>query len=88
MEVIVLKQFAKDLKKLKSEKLNNEVLQLIEALENVQSIRDMNTIKKMQGFAISYRIRIGDYRVGCFVENNCVELVRIAHRKEIYSIFP
>jgi mRNA interferase RelE/StbE len=88
MEVIVLKQFAKDLKKLKSDKLNEEVLQLIEALESVETIREMSNVKKMKGFTNSYRFRIGDYRVGCFVENDKIELVRIAHRKEIYSIFP
>ncbi|WP_374754821.1 type II toxin-antitoxin system RelE family toxin [Dyadobacter psychrophilus] len=44
--------------------------------------------KKLKGFSNAYRIRIGDYRVGIFVENNIVELARIAHRKDIYKVFP
>lgn len=88
MIVIVLRQFQKDLQKQTSTELNNEVLNLIELLEEANSIRELSNVKKMKGFSNYYRIRIGDYRVGCRVEKNTIELMRLAHRKDIYSIFP
>ncbi|MDP5139883.1 MAG: type II toxin-antitoxin system RelE/ParE family toxin [Spirosomaceae bacterium] len=42
----------------------------------------------MKGFKSFYRIRVGHYRVGCIVEGNSIEFMRISHRKEIYAIFP
>jgi mRNA interferase RelE/StbE len=88
MIVVVLRQFQKDLQKQTSTELNNEVLSLIELLEEANSIRELSNVKKMKGFSNYYRIRIGDYRVGCRVEKNTIELMRLAHRKDIYSIFP
>ena len=88
MKVIVLRQFQKDLQKLGSTQLNNEVLNLIEQMEGARSIRELSNVKKMKGFSNYYRVRIGDYRVGCLVEKNTIELMRLAHRKEIYAIFP
>jgi len=88
MIVVVLRQFQKDLQKQASTELNNEVLSLIELLEEANSIRELSNVKKMKGFSNYYRIRIGDYRVGCRVEKNTIELMRLAHRKDIYSIFP
>lgn len=35
-----------------------------------------------------YRIRIGDYRIGIFVEGKTVEFARVVHRKDIYQQFP
>lgn len=88
MKVIVLKQFQKDLQKVNSKDINIEILNLIEILERSKSIRLLVNVKKMKGFRNYYRIRVGDYRIGCLVDSDTVELMRFAHRKEIYSIFP
>jgi mRNA-degrading endonuclease RelE of RelBE toxin-antitoxin system len=42
----------------------------------------------MKGFKNAFRIRIGDYRVGFLFQDNAIMLGRIAHRKNIYDIFP
>lgn len=88
MKAIVLRQFQKDLQKVNSKDMNIEILNLIEILENAKSIRLLSNVKKMKGFSKYYRIRIGDYRVGCLVDQSTVELMRFANRKDIYSIFP
>ncbi len=36
----------------------------------------------------AYRIKIGDYRIGIFVESKVVEMARFVHRKDIYKVFP
>ncbi|MGH2412635.1 MAG: type II toxin-antitoxin system RelE family toxin, partial [Microcystaceae cyanobacterium] len=36
----------------------------------------------------AYRIRLGDYRIGLFIEGKTVTFARVLHRKEIYRYFP
>jgi mRNA interferase RelE/StbE len=45
-------------------------------------------LKKLQGFKSVYRIRIGDYRIGIFIDGNTVQFVRVLNRKDIYKYFP
>jgi mRNA interferase RelE/StbE len=45
-------------------------------------------VKKLVGFKEAFRIRLGNYRVGVFLEGENVIFARVAHRKDIYSIFP
>jgi len=42
----------------------------------------------MQGYSNSYRIRVGDYRIGIEIFGNTVEVIRTLHRKEFYRYFP
>ena len=45
-------------------------------------------LKKLKGFKTAYRIRIGDYRIGVFIDGDIVEFARVVHRKDIYRLFP
>ena len=46
-------------------------------------------IKKIQGREGYYRIRIGDYRIGCVIETgNRIIFYRVKNRKDIYKVFP
>lgn len=47
-------------------------------------------IEKMTGYTDKYKIRVGDYRIGISIDKQIKTLIcqRIAHRKEIYRIFP
>ena len=51
---------------------------------------DLGYIEKMKGYPGNYKIRIGQYRIGITVDKQKTILVcnRIAHRKDIYRIFP
>ncbi len=44
----------------------------------------------MKGYRDKYKIRIGNYRIGIAVdrENRVIICQRIAHRRDIYRIFP
>ncbi len=44
----------------------------------------------MKGYADKYKIRVGDYRIGITLEKETSTLIcqRVAHRKDIYKIFP
>ncbi|MFM7717678.1 MAG: type II toxin-antitoxin system RelE family toxin [Microcystis sp.] len=45
-------------------------------------------MKAIEGHPSYYRIRIGDYRIGIYVEENMIAFVRVLHRKEMYCYFP
>lgn len=51
---------------------------------------DLGYLEKMKGYPNKYKIRVGNYRIGITVEKNNQTLIcqRIAHRKEIYRVFP
>jgi mRNA interferase RelE/StbE len=46
-------------------------------------------IHKMRGFENYYRIRIGQYRIGCKItSDNGIIFYRVKSRSEIYRVFP
>ena len=47
-------------------------------------------VEKMKGYSDKYKIRIGDYRIGINIDSASRRIIcqRIAHRREIYRIFP
>jgi mRNA interferase RelE/StbE len=88
MKVEFLRQFDKDLDSIETKRVSDKLIQLIKTFENADSIIDIPHIRKLKGIDHCFRIRIGDYRIGVFIENQIVQFARIAHRKEIYRIFP
>jgi mRNA interferase RelE/StbE len=51
---------------------------------------ELGFLEKMKGYSDKYKFRVGDYRVGLTVdkENQVIICERVAHRREIYRIFP
>ena len=47
-------------------------------------------LERMTGYPDNYKIRIGDYRIGVTLNNRhrLITFRRVAHRKDIYRIFP
>jgi len=47
-------------------------------------------LERMTGYPNKYKIRIGSYRIGITInkQNRSIICQRIAHRKEIYRMFP
>jgi len=89
MQVVFDKRFTKDITKIKHQALKQKIKATIEQIEQAGSITKVNKLKKLKGHPAAYRIRVGDYRMGLFVlDENTVELVRVLHRKDIYSSFP
>lgn len=83
------KAFLKSVQKINNQKLKNQVLQVIEELENAQTLSEVGSVKKLVGFKKYYRLRLGQYRLG--LEKNdeaTVTLITLAHRKDIYKVFP
>lgn len=81
--------FVRSFKKIDIKIIRDKVEALISVIENSNNIRDIPDLKKMSGYKAYYRIRVGDYRIGVrLVDSKTLRLIIIAHRKDIYDIFP
>jgi mRNA interferase RelE/StbE len=88
MEVVFLAKFDKDLDKIQNSQIKMKVIDIIEEIIVSEKLSDLVNVKKLSGFKIAYRIKLGDYRIGFFFENGIIEFARIVHRKDIYKVFP
>ncbi len=88
MKTEFLKQFYKDLDKLESQDVSDNVANIITNVEKASKITEIKNLKKLIGYKSAYRIRTGNYRIGIFINKGIVEFVRIVHRKDIYNLFP
>jgi mRNA interferase RelE/StbE len=80
--------FLKDLRAIKDRGALRRVRELIESVEQAQSLVELSNIKKLKGGGHYYRVRVGDYRIGLLIEKGIVTFVRALNRKEIYRYFP
>lgn len=80
--------FLKDIKKIKDTPLKEEVYSAITQAENALLISEIHNLKKLKGYHSSYRIRIGDYRIGLKIMDEIIYFVAFSHRKDIYKKFP
>lgn len=88
MKTEFLKQFFKDIDKITLQTTIDDIASSIKNVEDAVSLRDIKNLKKLTGFKNVFRIKVGDYRIGIFIENNIVEFARFVHRKDIYRVFP
>jgi mRNA-degrading endonuclease RelE of RelBE toxin-antitoxin system len=88
MKVEFLKTFSKDLDSINSKSTKNSLIRIIELLEKAEDLNKVSNLKKLKGHKNAYRMRVGDYRLGFFVEGPAILLARFLHRKDIYKLFP
>ncbi|PRD46791.1 type II toxin-antitoxin system RelE family toxin [Sphingobacterium haloxyli] len=88
MEVIFLRSFLNDIKKLGDKKLKTKIKEFIIELEKSEALEGMSNVKKLKGFSSAYRWRTGDYRLGFYKDESRVELARFVKRNDVYKVFP
>jgi mRNA interferase RelE/StbE len=88
MHVEFLKTFSNDLDSLSQKSIKESVAKIITLVERAENIWEIPHVIKLKGHKHAYRIRLGDYRIGIFVEGNTVEFARVLHRSAIYKMFP
>lgn len=88
MKVLYEKSFLRDIKKVKNQKLLNSVINTIEGIKSADEIFSLANIRKLKGNPAAYSIRISDFRLGLFYENNTAIITRFLNRKDIYKFFP
>lgn len=88
MTIVFLNSFKKDIKKIKQAALKQKVKAIILSIEEAHSLHEVGSCRKLSGHKTAYRIRVGDYRMGLYIEGTTVVLVRFLNRKDIYKLFP
>jgi len=82
------KSFEKSLDKIRNKLLFQKIKKVIIQSEKAGSISELSNIKKT-GYKTYYRIRIGEYRIGIDkISDNTIRFIIVAHRKDIYNLFP
>lgn len=88
MKTEFLKRFFKDLEKISDQNVLNEIRQVVNEVETATHFSGIKNLRKLKGYRNAFRIRLGDYCIGVYIENDTVEFARFVHRKDIYRIFP
>ncbi len=88
MKLIYLSSFLKDLKKVDDKKVKTKVKEILLSLKEIENIQNNKQIVKLKGHPTAYRIRIGNYRMGMYLEENTITLARFLKRNDIYKLFP
>jgi mRNA-degrading endonuclease RelE of RelBE toxin-antitoxin system len=81
--------FIKDLKALRSTPVFSSIKKLVfdEILE-IDQVEDIPNVKRLKGADNAYRIRVGDYRIGVYLDGDTLVFARVLHRRAIYRYFP
>ena len=88
MNVIYLRSFLNDIKKIKDKNLKSKVKDFIIELEEAETIEALASVRKLKGYSVAYRAKIKGYRVGIYYDSDIVELARLVKRNDIYKVFP
>jgi len=88
MKLIYERHFLHDVKSIREITVKKNIHKTLDILRNSDDIMQLSQVKKIKGYKNAYRIRIGNYRLGFFVEKNTIILTRALHRKKIYKYFP
>lgn len=88
MEVVYMRSFLNDIKKIKDRSTKERIKGLITQIKEAENLEDVQKVSKLKGYTIAYRARVGDYRLGMYREGVVVELARFVKRNDIYKVFP
>jgi len=80
--------FHRDIKNITDKRLKTIIEQAVISVKTAKTPKEIPNLKKLKGHKISYRIKVGDYRIGVEIESDIVTFMAFGHRKDIYKIFP
>jgi mRNA interferase RelE/StbE len=73
MRIEFLSKFNQDLNKIHLKSVKKSLINIIELTQGAKSLMEIPHLKKLQGFKAAYRIRVGDYRVGVYIEGDTIQ---------------
>jgi len=88
MKIVYTRAVTKDVRKIKNKKLIAKITLVINNMKEATDLSELQSVKKLSGHPLAYCIRIGNYRLGFYFENNTITLARFLKRNDIYKIFP
>lgn len=88
MKIQYLRSAYKDVKKIREKHIKTKLAATIRSISTAHKLTDIKGVKKLSGHPHAYRIRIGDYRLGFYLENEIMIIARFVKRNDIYKLFP
>lgn len=88
MQVVFTKAITKDVYKIKDKALILKITSIIDTFKQAKRLDSIKGVKKIKGKQNAFRIRIGNYRLGFYLNNNTIILARFLKRNDIYKVFP
>jgi mRNA interferase RelE/StbE len=88
MQIEITRKFQKQVEVCTDRRIRLRVKSIIEAVIESNSMNGFANLKKLTGYKNSYRIRLGDYRIGIVIDDNIVTFAAFDHRSDIYKYFP
>ena len=96
MQLVFERTFLKDVRRIRDLRIQEKIrltLEQLQALNDIVAVAGaLSDVKKMQGYASYYRIRVGDYRLGFALDTledgTQLRFIRALNRKEMYRYFP
>ncbi len=87
MKYAIDKSFERDAKKAPNGILK-QLSVLLTIIKQANNLQEIPNTKKLKGYRNAYRIKIDDFRLGCYLEDQTLVLSRILPRKDVYKRFP
>ncbi|HBB92386.1 MAG TPA: plasmid stabilization protein [Bacteroidales bacterium] len=88
MKVLFERSFLSDVHAVTDRKALKKLSELIGLLKSARSLSDIPNLKKLKGHTSAFRIKLGDFRIGLFLVEGTLILVKFQNRKDIYRGFP
>jgi len=88
MNQVFFTSFARDIKKIRDKSVAKSVQDFIEVTSTCTLVSEIPDLVKLKGHKTAYRVRIHNYRLGLFIENDTLYFAAFDHRKSIYKRFP
>ncbi|MEO0058752.1 MAG: hypothetical protein RLZZ312_399 [Bacteroidota bacterium] len=88
MEVVIMNSYLRSIKKTRNVDLLSELKATADIIVEAKNLTEILDVKKMSRADGFYRIKIGQFRLGIFVDNSTLQLIVFANRKDIYKKFP
>jgi mRNA interferase RelE/StbE len=88
MKTVFTNKFLQQVSSVRFKTIRKKVEKVILEVEKAETLSEIKNLKKLKGETKYFRIRIGDYRIGLYVENRIIEFATMDHRKDIYKRFP
>jgi mRNA interferase RelE/StbE len=76
------------LRDIQDKSLKVNIQSALDRMQAAKRLEEIGGIVKMKGSKNAFRLRVGEYRIGFFLEGGTITLGRFANRKDIYRLFP
>jgi mRNA interferase RelE/StbE len=88
MKVVFRSSFLRDIKKQKSKRIAELIHSVIENCEKAKTIADINHCEPLQSKGKFFKLKIGQYRFGIYIDKGTIEFLKFGTRQNFYDDFP